>query len=423
MSRRMAAGETTSEALVSACLGRIAAREEAVGAWAWIEPGAALERARAADRAPRRGPLHGIPVAIKDIIDTADMPTEYGSAAYPGHRPAADAACVALLKEAGMVPLGKTVTTEFAALTPGKTRNPHSPEHSPGGSSSGSAAAVADFMAPLALGTQTVGSTVRPASYCGAVGFKPTYQTFSLAGVKGQAESLDTLGLMARAVDDIVLLGDVLLTGFADTVPQLDRPLRIGFARSPHWPNIEPYTIGIMDRAIAMLRGAGAEVADCDAADGMNDALDAQWTMLSFEFARILSFERTSRREALSEGLVGLLDRGMTIPLADYRAAFAVGERCREAIAPAFDRFDVLVTPAAAGEALLGVRTQSDLLFQRLWTMLRLPAITLPGFSGPNGLPVGIQLVGAPGRDGELLAAARFAEAAFREGLAAEMAR
>jgi Asp-tRNA(Asn)/Glu-tRNA(Gln) amidotransferase A subunit family amidase len=420
MSRRLAAGETTSEALVAACLGRIAAREDAVGAWTWIDPEAALARARAADREARRGPLHGIPVAIKDIIDTADMPTEYGSAAYAGHRPTADAACVALLREAGMVPLGKTVTTEFAALTPGKTRNPHDPGRSPGGSSSGSAAAVADFMAPLALGTQTVGSTVRPASYCGAVGFKPTYQTFSLAGVKAQAESLDTLGLMARAVDDIVLFGDALLSGFADAVPRLDRPLRVGFARSPHWPHAEPFTVAIMDRAIGILRAAGAEVADCDAADGMANALDAQWTILSFEFARILSFERTQRRESLSEGLVGLLDRGMTIPLADYRAALAVGERCRGAIGPVFDRFDVLVTPAAAGEALLGVRTQSDLLFQRLWTMLRLPAITLPGFAGPNGLPVGVQFVGAPGRDGELLAAARFAEAAFREGLSAE---
>ncbi|MEX2453782.1 MAG: amidase, partial [Rhodospirillaceae bacterium] len=397
MAARLDAGDIRSEALVGACLGRIAAREDEVGAWAHLDPAAALAAARRADLEPRRGPLHGIPVGIKDIIDTADMPTEYGSAAYAGHRPAADAACVALLREAGAVVLGKTVTTEFAAVTPGKTRNPRNPARSPGGSSSGSAAAVADFMVPLALGTQTVGSTVRPSSYCGAVGFKPSWQTFSLAGVGPQAESLDTLGLMARCVDDILLLGEALLGGFVAAVPGLDRPLRIGVARSPHWPQAEPSTVRILDEAVALFRAAGAGVADCDAADGFDDALAAHWTILSFEFARVLSFERTQCRDRLSAALLDLLDGGMRIPLEDYRAALGIAEFRRSQIARAFDRFDVLLTPAAAGEAPRDPRTPSDLLFQRLWTVLRLPAITLPGFSGPAGLPVGLQLVGPAG--------------------------
>lgn len=408
-----AAGKTTSEALVRACLTRIALREDEVGAWTHLDAEAALAEARRADATPARGPLHGIPVAVKDIIDTADMPTAYGSGIYAGHRPAADAACVALLREAGAIVLGKTVTTEFAAVTPGKTRNPHNLAHSPGGSSSGSAAAVADFMAPLALGTQTVGSTVRPASYCGAVGFKPTWQTFSLAGIKPQAETFDTLGLFARSVGDVVLLGDALLGGFAAGVPLRDRPPRLGFSRTPHWPNAEPSTRRAMDTAMAVLRAAGADIVDCDAADGFDDALDAHWTILCFEIARVLSYERTARRDGLSEALRGLLDRGMDIPLADYRAALETVARRGRDIAPAFAELDALLTPAAAGEAPSDPRAPSDLLFQRLWTALRLPAITLPGFTGDTGLPVGIQLIGPAGGDGALLAVAQWAEGAF----------
>jgi len=419
MSDLRAAGETTSEALVQACLKRIADREDTVGAWAYIDEQSALAQARSADATEARSRLHGIPVAIKDIIDTADMPTEYGSGIYAGHRPAADAACVALLREAGAIILGKTVTTEFAAVTPGKTRNPHNTAFSPGGSSSGSAAAVADFMAPLALGTQTVGSTVRPASYCGAVGFKPTWQTFSLAGIKPQAESFDTLGLFARSVGDIVLLGDALLQGFAGGVsPQWegpDRAPRLGFARTPHWPQADPATLRMMDEAMAVLKAAGAEVVDCDAADGFDDALEAHWTILCFEIARVLSYERTARRDGLSEALRGLLDRGMEIPLADYRAARdVIARRCRD-IGPAFADFDALITPSAAGEAPSDPRAPSDLLFQRLWTALRLPAITLPGFTGDNGLPLGVQLVGPAGGDGQLLSVAQWAENAFAQ--------
>ncbi len=415
----LARGAITSEALVRACLERVAAREEVVGAWAHLDPDAALREARARDQSPRRGPLHGLPVGIKDIIDTADMPTAYGSSIYAGYRPAADAACVALLREAGAVILGKTVTTEFAALTPGKTTNPHRPTHIPGGSSSGSAAAVADFMVPAALGSQTIGSTIRPATYCGVVGFKPTYRILSLAGVKSQAESLDTLGLLTRAVDDLLLLSNALLgVPQAFDAPTREAPPRLGLCRSPHWPKAQASTIRVMDEAVRLCTAAGASFEEISLSERFDRALDAQWTILSFEFARVLAYERTRHRDRLSERLRTLLDAGMEIPVADYHAALAVLAACRAEIAPVFERVDALLTPAAAGEAPEGLQSQSDLLFQRLWTALHLPAITLPGFRGETGLPVGIQLVGRAGADGLLLSVARWAEALLPKGSA-----
>lgn len=236
--RRIKAGDLSSEDLVRACLDRTEAREGTVGAWTHIGADSALAQARMRDSEAPRGPLHGVPVAIKDVIDTADMPTGYGSAIYDGHRPQIDAECVAMLRRAGAVILGKTVSTEFAAITPGKTANPHNPAHTPGGSSSGSAAAVADRMVPLALGTQTVGSTIRPAAYCGIVGFKPSYGTFGLRGVLPQAPSLDTLGLFARSVGDIALLADGLI-GVEDafSAAPLSAPPRIGICPSPHGPS------------------------------------------------------------------------------------------------------------------------------------------------------------------------------------------
>ena len=408
---RIGAGEITSAALVEACLARIAAREGEVGAWAYIDPAAALEQARAADAAPAQGPLHGVPIAIKDLIDTFDMPTAYGSPIYEGHRPAADAAPVALLRAAGAVILGKTVTTEFAAVTPGKTKNPRTLAHTPGGSSSGSAAAVADFMAPAALGTQTVGSTIRPASYCGVVGFKPTYQALSIAGVKAQAESLDTLGLMARSVDDAGLLYAVLSGGpvpAAQAAPET--PPRLAFCRTAHWPKAEPAAVAAMEAAQRKLRAAGAWIEEVELSARFAEALDAQWLILRFEFARALSFERTRRRELLSDRLRALLDDGIKIAPADHAAAQALARACRAEIAAVFSRFDAILTPAAAGEAPEGLFGPSDLLFQRLWTLLHLPALTLPGLTGPRGLPIGIQLVGPHGGDLLLLEVARWAE-------------
>lgn len=404
-------GHLTAQALVEACLRRIRERDPVVGAWEYIDPDAAMRQAKARDAEARRGPLHGIPVAIKDYIDTVDMPTGYGSPIHAGYRPGADAACVALLRESGAVILGKTVTTEFAAVTPGKTGNPHNPAHTPGGSSSGSAAAVADFQAPLALGTQTVGSTIRPAAYCGAVGFKPTYHALSLAGVKAQAEAMDTLGLMARTVDDIALLSDALMGARpAFEIPQRSRPPRLAFCRTAHWPEAHPRTLEVMAEAIGIVEAAGGTVNELVLPPSFDAALDAQWTILCFEFARVLSYERTMKRDLLSERLQDLLDRGIATPVADYRAALAQAHACRREIAALIDGFDAILTPAAGGPAPEGLTGRSDMLFQRLWTVLHLPAITLPGFSDEAGLPIGVQLVGAHDDDGGLLCVARWLE-------------
>jgi amidase len=271
---------------------------------------------------------------------------------------------------------------------------------------------VADFQAPLAIGTQTVGSTIRPAAYCGVVGFKPTYHTFSLAGVEPQAETLDTLGLMARSVADIVLLGDAVLGASpAFDVPHRDSAPRLSFCRTSQWPEAHPRTVEVMTEAIGIFEAAGAEVADLELPSSFDEVLDAHWTILCFEFARVLTYERTEKRDQLSEGLRNLLDRGMTIPVAQYRAALDLARACRAEIAPLIEGFDAILTPAAGGPAPAGLTTRSDMLFQRLWTVLRLPAITLPGFTDEAGLPLGVQLVGARNGDGGLLAVASWAEA------------
>ena len=409
--RRIATGDISSEALVRACLDRIAAREEFVAAWIHLDPEQALAEARLRDREAPRTPLHGVPVAIKDVIDTADMPTAYGSSIYENHLPAIDAECVAMLRRAGAVILGKTVSTEFAAITPGRTANPHNPAHTPGGSSSGSAAAVADRMVPLALGTQTVGSTIRPAAYCGIVGFKPSYGTFGLRGVLPQAPSLDTLGLFARSVGDIVLLADTLIgVEGAFAAAPLSAPPRIGICPSPHWPEAEPETVAAMADAEQRLAAAGADIGRVDLPPQFGDALDAQWTILKFEIARTLMPERENNAAGLSAGLAGIIEDGLAMPIAEYRNALSVAHRCRLDIASHFGDYDVLLTPSAASEAPEGLATRTDLLFQRLWTVLHLPCLTLPSASGPSGLPVGVQLVGGFGQDADFLPAAAWCE-------------
>ena len=408
--RQIRSGDLTSETLVRACLERVFAREDSVGAWVHLDADHAVAEAKRYDSEPARGALHGIPVGIKDIIDTVDMPTAHGSPIYAGNQPTADAACVALLREAGAIILGKTVTTEFAAMTPGKTRNPHNRDHSPGGSSSGSAAAVADFMVPLALGSQTIGSTIRPSTYCGVVGFKSSYGSFSLAGMKPQAPSMDALGLMARSVDDIVLLRAPLLgvPPLTDADP-ISQPPRIGISRSPHWAKAEPETVRAMDAAAKSLADDGAALEEIVLEAAFADVLDAQWTILMFECSRGLRYELNNHAKALSEPLRDLLEQGRACPYDDYLAALDLAARCRALIAPVFDRVDVLLTPSAAGPApMFGAPT--DLLFQRLWTVLHLPSITLPAYASAKGLPVGVQLVAGLGNDSQLLSIARWVE-------------
>ena len=346
--RATTAGEITCEAVTRACLDRIAARESVVHAWASFDPELALTQARALDRATTRGPLHGVPVGVKDIIDTFDQPTEMGSPIYRGHRPAADAACVALARAAGAVILGKTVTCEFAGMTPGATTNPHDPARTPGGSSSGSAAAVADWMVPVAFGTQTGGSVLRPASYCGVFGFKPTYNAFNRRGVFPAAESLDTIGLLARSIDDIELFSDVLELRPAAQPVTLTRAPRIGLCRTPLWDTAQPETAAAVEDAATRLGKAGAQVREIVLPPefaGLRNA--ARETINNYERAAAMAHEWNTHRDAISERLRKRIEIGRATPHADYLAALQLGEDCRARLDDVFDGCDVLLAPAS----------------------------------------------------------------------------
>ena len=401
----IAAGSLTSEALVRDCLQRIEERDPAIAAWTHLDPQQALAQARDRDRAPGSGPLHGVPVGIKDIIDTADMPTTYGSPIYADNQTAWDAACVALLRQAGAVIMGKTVSTEFAMYEPGKTANPHNPAHTPGGSSSGSAAAVASEMVPLALGSQTAGSIVRPASFCGVVGYKPTHSDFSLGGIKLLSQTLDTLGGFARCVQDLALLRAVLM----GSPPQLTTPAeppRIGLCRTPQWPQATPATQEAVETAARRFADAGAQVEEVTLPAEFDGLVEAQTTVQIFEGVRCCAYELTQRRDELSASTQKLLGPGENLSYAEYRSALQLAASCRATLPAVFADHDVLLVPSAAGEAPAGLGATGNPLFNRMWTLLHTPVISLPGLSGPQGLPVGVQAVGALGADDHLLAAA-----------------
>ena len=397
-------------------LERIAAREPEVGAWEYFDRAAVLEAARRCDNEGPRGPLHGIPVAVKDLIDTADMPTGYGSPIYRGHRPAADAACVALTREAGAIVLGKTVTTEFAYFAPGKTVNPHNSVHTPGGSSSGSAAAVGASMAPLAFGTQTAGSILRPAAYCGVVGYKPSFGSISRAGVKSLSENLDTVGVMARTIEDATYFTGVL-TGRRPLceVGKQGEPLppRIGFCRTAMWDEAEPATVAALDRTRAALLSAGARVEDIAIPDEHRGLVAAQETIMAYDMVRALADERIRHAAQISPRLAQLFDHGMTIGAEDYDAALAATRAARVGLPAFFGECAAIVMPAAPGEAPIGHGYTGNPVFNRVWTLLGTPAVTIPAGRGENGLPVGVQLVGRIGDDARLMTAALFAERAL----------
>ena len=414
--QEIASGRLTAEALASACLDRIAAREAVVGAWHYLDRDAALAAARQRDAEPPRGPLHGIPIAVKDLIDTADMPTGYGSPIYEGHRPAADAACVALARAAGAVALGKTVTTEFACFTAGKTANPHNPAHTPGGSSSGSAAAVADGMVPLAFGSQTAGSTIRPAAYCGCIGYKPSFGIIQRAGVKALADSLDTIGVMARTVDDIAYFTGVIAGRPAlREVKMPAAPPRFGLYRTPMWGEAEPSTIAALDRARTALEKAGAWIAEIVVPPEHQTLSAAQETVMGFELVRALADERLNHSAQLSPRLAQLLDQGMTVGADAYDAALAETASARARLDGFFGPCDALLAPAAPGAAPRGLGYTGDPVFNRMWTLLGTPCLTLPAIWGDSGLPTGVQLVARIGADARLMAAGLFLERALAE--------
>ena len=408
---RLRGGTLTSQELVRDCLDR-AQERASVKAWAWLDPGHALTQARAADRAGRPGLLAGLPVGIKDIIDTAGMPTEHGSPIYRGNRPFADAACVALLRMAGAVIMGKTVTTEFANRFPGPTVHPHNPAHTPGGSSSGSAAGVADFQVAAGLGTQTGGSVIRPSAFCGVIGYKPSFGEFSRGGVKIQCPNLDTLGLLCRSLDDLSLLRAALLGVEPQPLNRTTGAPRIGFCRTPVWDAADTATQTLLERTASRLSGAGATVREVTFAPQFQNIHEHHRRIFSYEAARNLAYEYDNHSDQVSAVLrESLLAPGRALPLSAYIEALEAAEAYRAHLDDIFSDFDVLLTPSAVGEAPEWLGSTGDARFNSLWTLAWTPCVTLPAATGPKGLPLGVQLVGARFRDEALFDAAAWVEA------------
>jgi amidase len=404
-------GKLTAEKVVRSCLDRIAERDSMVKAWAFLDPALALAQAKAAD-ANRGGVLRGVPIGVKDIIDTHDMPTGHNSPIFEGKVPFGDAACVALSRAANAVILGKTVTTEFANRHPGATVNPHNPAHTPGGSSSGSAAAVADGHVPLAFGTQTGGSVIRPAAYCGVIGYKPTFGDFSRVGIKMQCHSVDTLGLMARTLDDIALFrGAVLKLPPVAIERGIARP-RVGFCRTPIWNEAEADTKKLLDSTASKLADKGASVIDVAFAAPYADILDDHAAITAWEGTRNYADERLRNPDKVSRELMdGAMKRGLETSFERYVAAQRKAVAFRAHVDSLFDKVDVLLCPSAPGEAPKGVEFTGDPRFNSIWTLAGTPCVTLPAGVGTNGLPLGIQLVGMRHADDRLLSIAAWVAA------------
>ena len=421
---RLAAGTLRAAELAAACLARIEAREPEVGAWAWLDGEHVMQQAKQLDalRTSGRplGPLHGLPVGLKDIIDTAGLPTENGTALDAGRKPTEDAYVVRRLKQAGAVIMGKTVTTELALRTPGKTRNPHNPAHTPGGSSSGSAAAVADAMVPLALGTQTMGSVIRPASYCGVVGFKPSFGAIPRSGVLSQAPSLDTLGVFAGSLGGAAMLADCLFGHDPDDPatrlvpdPRLaataaaDPPVTPSFAfvRQPAWATAAPE----MQEGFAELTEALGE--RCDEVElpaAFGEALGHAELVQLAELSKAYDHYARRGRDRLSADMQKAIDAGGRVLAHDYLAALDWPGVLNAALEAVFSRFDAIITPAAPGPAPEGLESTGSPAFNGIWTFCGMPAVTLPLLQAESGLPMGVQLVGRRGDDARLLRSARW---------------
>ncbi len=415
MARQIDAGRLTAEAVVRAHLERIDRRDADVLAWSHLARDAALERARQLDRGPRQGLLHGVPIGVKDIIDSYDQPTRYGSPIYKTHQPLADAATIALARHAGAILLGKTVTTEFANRHPGMTRNPHNPAHTPGGSSSGSAAAVADWQVALATGTQTGGSVIRPAAFCGVYGYKPTFGHFPVAGMKANTEWLDTIGAYARSLDDLALFRAALMAIPYRPLAGLERAPRIAVCFTPHKDEMQPEGIAAIEETAARLAKLGAKVTEFEMPAEMFEMRDGQRLLSAFDGPRAAADEARRFYGLLSKSFQeDKIAAGRKLDYAAWVAAQELGERGRAAVDAKFADIDAILTAPCPGEAPLGLERTGNATFNLLWTYLWMPCVTLPYGRGPKGLPVGIQLVGRQHDDGRLLDIAAWVQGALQ---------
>ena len=417
-------GLFSSEDVVRACLAQIEEREPQVQAWAHLDPEHALTQARNADRLRTEGkptgPLHGVPVGIKDIIDTRDLPTEDGTPLHSGRAPWHDAKVVDALRAAGAIILGKTVTTEMATMHPGKTRNPHNPEHTPGGSSSGSAAAVAAGMVPLAVGTQTNGSVIRPAAFCGVFGFKPTRGTISGRGILRQSALLDQAGVFARTVEDLALIGEIICAydeHEPDMRPRGTPPLlrvceeeppltpTLALVRTPWWDELDA---DAREGFSELVEHLADRVGEFELPESAAKVLDWHRSLMEADIAASYESDYDKGKDQMSAALREQIERGRAVTVVDYRRAEARIEPITEAIDEVFDRFDAIITPSAFGPAPQGLESTGDPKFCTLWTFCGMPAINLPLLTASNGLPVGVQLVGRVGDDARLLRTARW---------------
>jgi Asp-tRNA(Asn)/Glu-tRNA(Gln) amidotransferase A subunit family amidase len=413
LAHRIEAGELTPAAVIERCAEAIAAREHAVGAFVSLGLDAARKRAALAGAALAAKPLRGLPVGIKDIFDTADLPTEYGSPIYAGHRPKADAALVSLVRRAGGIILGKTVTTEFASLQPAATRNPHNLAHTPGGSSSGSAAAIAAGMLPVACGSQTGGSVIRPAAFCGVAGFKPSFKLLPTVGMKCCSWYLDTAGLFAAGVADVAFAA-AAVSGRELRIDQSEPvPPRIALVRTHLWPEASETMQGALDRTARCAQAAGAAVKDLLLPLRLEEAFAAHTTIQGYEVYRALAFEYDHHREQLGPLLRERIARGAAINAEDYDAARRTTRRARQLFADLAADFDVILTPSAPGAAPRGLTSTGTPTFNKLWTLLGNPCVNVPGLTDAAGLPLGMQIVGRFGRDRAALEAALFLERAL----------
>jgi amidase len=404
----MRTGKLSVEEMAQACLARIRERDLTVRGWVYLDPDLVLRNARELDQREVKGSLHGVPIAVKDVIMTADMPTQHNSPLYKDSFPTVDAGCIKTLRAAGALIFGKTDTTEFAAVTRGgAARHPFDASRTPGGSSSGSAAVVADMQAPIALGTQTAGSTIRPGSFCGIYAMKPTWGAISREGLKMLALSLDTLGLFARSAEDLDLLADVF--ALEDRIPAAPfdlRSARIAACRSPAWGNTEPATRDAFERGVGLLKKAGAEVTLLELPSAFSLLADHQTTVMFGEARASFLSEIRAQPELLHQDLSAMARNDKGITRAALVAAYDAAAQCRMAFDEIAAGYDAVLAPSARGEAPVGTVT-GDASVNGMWTLLHVPVISVPGFAGPNGLPVGLSLISPRYTDRRLISVAK----------------
>ncbi len=421
-------GLLSSQELVAACFARIDELEDSIEAWAHLDQAIAMEQARAADEFRSHGlstgPLHGLPIGIKDIIDTADYPTEHGTVLHRGRKPTQDATLVSLLKEAGAIILGKTVSTEMAVYSPGKTRNPHNPEHTPGGSSSGSAAAVASAMVALSVGSQTNGSIIRPASYCGVYGFKPSFARISRHGVLTQSPPLDTIGMFARSLEDLALIADVLMrfdaqdSAMTPTAPpcigkvmskEVPADPHFAFVRTPVWDQVEQVTKDGLRELIDAVNESREKTVDIvDLPSPFTELHEDHRKAMEADLARSFADEYKRGKAELSTVLCEMIERGRKVTDSDYDGALARMQDYSAFLEEIFDEYDAILTPSTPGPAPVGLDATGSPVMNTIWTFCGTPAINVPLLQSPEGLPIGVQVVGAKDDDARLFRSTRW---------------